>query len=121
MADAGKDAARENERRRAWRLYNDATTGDPYLVNEATGEVRRTCETWPRPPRDADAPAASLASLRLSTLPDDTFSIILGFLEAEPGAAWRLLLEDFTKLECQERSYGGPQSGSMHSFVMYSM
>ena len=46
--DARKDAALENEWRRAWRLYRDATTGDPYLVNEALGEVRRTSEATVR-------------------------------------------------------------------------
>ena len=46
--DALKDAALENEWRRAWRLYRDATTGDPYLVNEALGEVRRTSEATVR-------------------------------------------------------------------------
>ena len=57
-----------------------------------SADAQRTLAAW-RLETAAGLRAVSRAPLSLhGSLSDDTFSAIFAFLEAEPGAAWRLLL-----------------------------
>ena len=64
-----------------------------------SADAQRTLAAW-RLETAAGLRAVSRAPLSLhASLSDDTFSAIFAFLEAEPGAAWRLLLANKGCLE----------------------
>ena len=69
--------------------------------------AQRTLAAW-RLETAAGLRAVSRAPLSLhASLSYDTFSAIFAFLEAEPGAAWRLLLANKGCLELVAPSFAG--------------